>query len=313
MSRPQGNKSLELIKCILETLPQSIDEKSADGYTPLSLAFSLRRLDTAGALIAAGADQTTRDNSLKNLVHQIVHNIDYNAGVLRDFIQLVDRRLLKGMFLERCTSGPGAMTPLAYWLLNPERAEVEVLEIILEHSEGEDLLLMDRSGQLPLHQAIKAHSHQLAKVMIQHNPALLYRENAMGQTPLDLVESLYLHHRTDHAPQLRSGCYRIPIQDRQPRRFEAGADDQTQDEHDIVKTWKVCKEASAKSPGTRKLVSVMEANEVAKRLAEKSEHERKEREKGEQEHSGGWSGQHADADETGDEISRWYSLAKGSS
>lgn len=312
MSRPQGKQSLELIKGILETLPQSIAVKSTDGYTPLSLAFSLRRLDIARALIVAGADQTTRDNSQKNLVHQVLQNIDDNARVLQKFIKLVDRRLLKAMFLERCTDGPGATTPLAYWLLNPQRARVEVLEVILEHSEGEDLLLMDRSGQLPLHQAIKAHSHQLAEVMIQNNPALLYRENAMGQTPLDLVESLYLHHRTDHPPRLTSTqYYRQAIQDREPWKFVAKADDQAQDEHDIVKTWKVCKESAARFPGTRKLVSVMEANEVAKRLAEKSEHKRKQLEMGDQEHRRDWSGQHENADEKGDEVSRWYHSAEG--
>lgn len=312
MSRPQGKKSLELIKGILETLPRSIDVKSTGGYTPLSLAFSLRRLDIARALIAAGADQTTRDNSQRNLVHQVLGNIDDNARVLQNFIKLVDRRLLKAMFLERCTDGPGATTPLAYWLLNRQRANVEVLEVILEHSEGEDLLLMDRSGQLPLHQAIKAHSHQLAKVMIQNNPALLYRENAMGQTPSDLVESLYLHHRTDHPPRLTSTqYYRQAIQDREPWTFVGKTHDQTEDEHDIVKTWKVCKEAAAKSTGKRKLVSVMEANEVANRLAEKSEQERKQREKNDQEHRRDWSGRHEDDEEKGDEVSRWYHSAQG--
>ena len=300
---------------ILEALPQSIDVKSSDGHTPLGLAFSLRRLDAAGALIAAGADQTARDYTLKNLMHLILHNIDDNTTVLGSFIQLVDRRLLKGMFLERCTDGPGAMTPLASWLLYlyPQRAKGEVLEVVLEHSEGEDLLLMDRSGQLPLHQAIKAHSHQLAQVMIQHNPALLYRENAMGQTPLDLVESLYLHHRTDHAPQLRSSrhCYQA-IQDRGPWTFVAKADDQMEDEHDIVTTWKVCKEAAAKHRGSRKLVSVMEANEVAKRLAEKSEQERRQREAGEQMDKPRWSSRQDAANEKGDEVTRWYPLAKGS-
>ena len=313
MSRPEGKRSLELIKCILNTLPQSIDMKSADGYTPLSLAFSLRRLDAAGALIAAGADQTTRDSSLRNLIHQILHNIDDNTRDLRKFIQLVDGRLLKGMFLERCTNGPGAMTPLVYWLLNPHRAKAEVLEVILEYSEGEDLLLMDRSGQLPLHQAIKARCHQLANVMIRHNPASLYRENAMGQTPLDLVESLYLRHRTDHAPRLtpRSHHHQA-MQDREAWRFVAKAEDQMQDEDDTVKTWKVCEEAAAKYAGRRKLVSVMEASEVAKRLAEKSEQERKQREGGEQTQAPRWSRRHEDANEKGDEVSRWYHLAESS-
>ena len=312
MSRPRDKKTLELIKYILEALPQSIDVKSAAGHTPLSLAFSLRRLEAAETLIAAGANQTTRDNSLKNLIHQILHSIDDDTKVLRNFIQLVDKRILKGMFLERCTEGPGATTPLAYWLLNAPRAKAVVLEVILEYSEGEDLMLMDRSGQLPLHQAIKAHSHQLAKVMIQHSPALLYRENAMGQTPLDLVESLYLHHRTDHAPQVTSRHHhRQAIQDREPWTFVPKADAEAQDEHDIVKTWKVCKEAAAKFPGTRKLVSVLEANEVAKRLAEISEQQRKQAEAREQVQRPGWSSRQEDDNENGDEVSRWYGLAQG--
>lgn len=55
----------------------------------------------------------------------------------------------------------------------------------------------------------------------------------------------------------------------------------------------------------------MEANEVAKRLAEKSEHQRKTLEMGDQEHRRDWSGRHDDADEKGDEVSRWYSSAEG--
>lgn len=291
LSRVQKEQSLKVLNYLIQTLPESMETKSESGHTPLSLAFNRRRVDAAKALIAAGADQTTRDFKGRNIIHLALwsmHKSTTNdAARIESLLHLIDKRVRKTLFLERCQQSPGGTTPLAHWLsqnddyeyspyktLSKKRSSA-IFETILKHSDGEDLLMMDGSGQFPLHQAVKGRHHNIASLILQHDPALIGQENAMGQTPLELAEALYVRHCTRANPEIVPSARATALQDRHPDTFLDPSDDRRSvaDTDRAVLTWQVCKAAGAAhakqhSGRTRKLVSLHEAREVAKRLTE---------------------------------------------
>jgi len=98
----------------------SLHTKPSAGLTPLALAFSLNRVTAARTLIAAGADQTTRDQRGNNLLRILLCGIKNKAAnrscYLKDMLALIDRRLIPSLLTEGSREGPGAATPLARWL-----------------------------------------------------------------------------------------------------------------------------------------------------------------------------------------------------
>lgn len=281
-----------MVEYLIKAIPESLETKNDNGHTPLAIAFSESKHETIKALIKAGADQTTRDQEGRNILHLAldgIHgNLSENADELESLIQLIDKPLLSDMFLARCSSVPTGLTPVARWILGCGR-DPEVFKVLLKYMSGEELTMLDGSGQRPLHEAVKQQRHELVELMIQSNPALLHMENAMGQTPLEVAESLYIRNFIDHPPDMRYQHSRtLPTQDRAPHHFLPGREElELKREPAHVLTWKICRRAAEEHAGrvTRKLVSVNEAREVAKRLAEKKKQERAMRERQEAERS----------------------------
>ncbi|KAI4113181.1 MAG: hypothetical protein LQ338_008224 [Usnochroma carphineum] len=143
----------------------------------------------------------------------------------------------------------------------------------------------------------------------------------MGQTPLELAHSMYVRFCAKGNPDIHASRYKA-AERREPEDFvEAAAGDDDDDGDDwngvIKRTWDVCK-AYAENNGFagRQLVSVNEAREVARRLAErrKKEAEEKaemEREKEKEKEEGGsgyrgYRGYVAGGKKTkGDEVDEW--------
>ncbi|KAL8671283.1 MAG: hypothetical protein Q9168_004223 [Polycauliona sp. 1 TL-2023] len=313
LSEAESEKSLEVVNYLIAVMPDSIDLGSVQKLlTPLALAFVTGKVDAARALIKAGADQTTRDSTGKNLVHMaLIHASQADktdTQKLKELLNMIDKRVVGSLFTERCKDGPGGLTPLALWLAKPSlishvwygqtqsqsKLAPETFHILQEYGGGEPLRMMDGSGQFPLHVAVKSSYVAMVKLILDHDPALLATENAMGQTPLELAHSLYVRECAKGNPEIRHPSY-TPIDERKTEDFAAkdgkkeGEEADEDENNDVTKTWELCKAYAEKEPRKRKLVSVNEAREVAKRLADtnKQNNERmeeaEERRKGEQE------------------------------
>ena len=310
LSSNQNNpKSLEVINYLLSIMPSSVDlPASKNVLTPLSLAFLTGRLDAAHALIKAGADQTTRDSQGKNLIHLALRYLSKASSPdptkeLESLLSLIDKRLLPSMMTERCRDAPTGLTPLAYWLtlsseryyyygrnIDTARENPEIFTTLCKDFGGAEALeMMDGSGQFPLHQAVKRSCAKLVELMLEFNPGLLVRENAMGQTPMELAESLHVRDATKGNPDIKKKAY-VSLTKRKAEQFVPkdtssdsldGGEEEDEDEDNqdleeesraIRKTYRICQRAAKKHPEVmrkRKLVSVIEAREVAKRLADK--------------------------------------------
>lgn len=274
MARTTGERYRELIKYLINAEPQSLETKSTEGFTPLSLAFSLGRVEAIRILLAAGANPTARDALGRNILHLALYAVATHAVKLDDLLTLVDKPLLQELALERCSEAPTGMTPLARWLetSRQQKGRTETLTTLHRHTGGEALTMMSGDGQFPMHQVVKKDSgHRILQAMLKMNPALAFVENAMGQTPIELAEALYIQSATDSAPTIPSdSLYYSPT-----LTLKKDTVDLEAQEGRVVKVWKILRQAAAENPAQkRKLASVMQASEVARRLAQRQEVER---------------------------------------
>ena len=324
--------SLKLLRHLCKTQPESLHHRSASGMTPLQLAFTLHRVEMIKILLEAGADQTCRNNAGGNIVHSILNdnflNFEKDLGHIRELFGLIDPRLLASLFTERTTVDPGAATPLARWIHANIRSNyynhaVEVdrekfVQVILEFSKGEDLSMVNGEGDTPIHVALRYGADAVLRTMLECRPDLLFRENASGRTPYEMAEDAYLskevfndppslsassnaYHYGAHRRRIRAGQQDLSsVLSRQPETF---VEDPKDTRSGVEKVWQVCKEFAEKSQGTkRKLVSLVEANEVAKRLALK---------KGSAESEEKVADENTKDEEEvkGDEVAVWYYMA----
>ncbi|PWY77072.1 ankyrin repeat protein [Aspergillus heteromorphus CBS 117.55] len=298
-------ESCRLVEYLVQRSPQHIETKSSQGCTPLALAFSLHRVDFARILINAGANQTTRDRKGNNLIHLLLCDINCQAREepdnMESLLNLLDPRLASSLLIERSSDGPGSATPIARWmeyvklrwsrkdrpsgwrfdLRRETKGKLAIIRHLLTFAEPTDqkhLDVLDGAGSTPVHEAVKKQLPQTFKLMLNYRPDLLYRENATGSTPLELAVDKWTAEATfNPPPSLIDGKsseeeVRNEVRDvlrRWPESFEPDYPAKSQSERHQIYT-AAC-EGVVERPHKRKLVSLNEANEVARRLAARGE------------------------------------------
>lgn len=143
----------------MSVVPECLEQKSSEGWTPLQTAVLVQREEVVSYLISCGANQRTRDKLNRNVIHSMVNpqrsNFTANSNVqkLQSLIELFDEEAVKEMMVERCTVSPGALTPLAYWMSTNrgENKNGNFLVTLCRHSNGDDLEMINGEGDLPLH------------------------------------------------------------------------------------------------------------------------------------------------------------------
>ena len=182
-----------------------------------------------------------------------------------------------------------------------------------------------------MHAAVRYGVHIVLHTMLACRPNLLFRENATGRTPYELAEDAYLskevfsnppslypqngsHYYSDRRRQFR--CRRrietSGVLLKRPEEFLEGPRDDTPD---VEKVWNVCREFAAKAEGTkRKLVSLVEASEVARRLAAMQVGDNDREDDMEKEKDG--TDQEEDEEEEennlrSDEVEVWFAMGEG--
>ncbi|KAK3341505.1 hypothetical protein B0T25DRAFT_344013 [Lasiosphaeria hispida] len=300
MARP-SKKSNELVSYLVKARPEYLDVKSGDYLTPLMEACMLGRVDIAKILIDTGADQSVKDKSRKNLLHLILER-NPKAEKLEPFLALLDRDLLIRMVRERSSLEAEGRTPLHSFVVGVTQSWSEysydtnenmlkVFKVLLDISHeasSRALRMLDGSGDTPLHTAASKDlefSLALTRAIVDFDPMLLLRENAVGRTPAEVAHDRFVAHRM---VARRVGGYRQDDSvstwpDRLPEKFFQDKEtEKLNTEHEdtcnIAKAWRLCEETLASFAGTpkskRRLVSLYEANDVAKRLGEKHMNQR---------------------------------------
>ncbi|EXJ54315.1 hypothetical protein A1O7_09653 [Cladophialophora yegresii CBS 114405] len=286
LSPPREDGSQPTFDLLLEKMPDAVGVRAADGKTPLHLAFEVERYYAAKKLIAAGANQATKDHVGRNILHTMLDTIPIDKpDLLRSVIDMLDKTIVVPLLLERCsTIESTGNTPLAVFLgriTKHHSGWQESLKFLLLLSGGKDLEKMDGAGEYPLHTGVRKNHRELVQFIVEFRPDLLYWENATGMTVSDIATTSYLCHRIEHPPKLNESEKRH-IEDQPASDFMGTSQDEVEDQDRLEnedededgsgrgQAWRMRRFISglvAKYPGKRKLVGLHDANEVAKRLA----------------------------------------------
>ncbi|KAL3462436.1 hypothetical protein BJX64DRAFT_140139 [Aspergillus heterothallicus] len=285
-------ESTQLVEYLVEHMPHCLEVKSVTDYTPLGVAFRSNKPKFAKILIDAGANQAIRCENGMNLLHLVLkyysNHKEHPKPRYRELLGLIDPLLVPSMLVERCSCEPGSVTPLALWMASAwkynrtqaaEDQAVDILRTLLDLAEPSGqrhLELLDGSGNTPLHNAVNAVQGTPLKLFLTRRPDLLHRENAVGFTPAELAENRWIAKVTSNPPASPQGWSRCNYDYFNTRRSPCSLVDRLPAEFvkKSVPTFtakdihKICvKKASEGVSGKRKLVSLFDANEVAKRLA----------------------------------------------
>ncbi|KAI0427221.1 ankyrin repeat protein [Xylaria sp. FL1042] len=271
---PLGDTTNKLIEYLIKVCPSSFEAKSDLGHTPLYLACLMGRVQFARTLISAGADQSVKDKEFNNIIHACVTN-QPKVNQLRQMLELFDPELLGHMFRQRNNLSHGGDTPCHYYVkksnvhyhINVEESEtVNLLDLLLTFSKGEELEILNGSGDTVLHTAVVRSLPEQAKVVLERNPKLLYRENTVGRTPVEIAYDIFINSKVRRVGSIELDTKLAPyFVSRDPESFVS---DTKAPKPRVDATWEVVQQYLAKSEGKRRLVSLNEANDVARRLGE---------------------------------------------
>jgi hypothetical protein len=132
---------------------------------------------------------------------------------------------------------------------------------------------------------------------LEHNPDLIYIENANGRTPDEIARSRSLMEITNNPPTISISFYHPPVIESGWMSFLEPEDKEDSDEskeendaEDTLGTYRYAVECAAKCKSGRKLVSLVDARALAARLQRKSERESRmaEAEEGENKEEKNW-------------------------
>ncbi|KZL88206.1 ankyrin repeat protein [Colletotrichum incanum] len=293
---PPTEKTNNVIKYLVQACPNSLEYKSTLGDTPLWLAFYFGRLEFAKTLIEAGANQMTRNNSGENIIHAALQGMP-KACRLGPVLELVDSGIITHLCQQRNNIHESGTTPLHSWITavcnsrnrstyyySGKKYEtndqiLDVLNLLLKFSQGTELEMLNGAGDTPLHTAVMSNDKLLTKALIQYKPKLLYRENAVGRTPAEIAREnvtgekftaphpILLNNSNNANP---SAYVNMPVES-----FVKIDEDKENDTSNSARlskkqqVWERVRGVLERHPDKRRLVSLNEANDVAKRLGEK--------------------------------------------
>jgi hypothetical protein len=177
----------------------------------------------------------------------------------------VDKTLVRSLLTQRSYYVDGFYTPLARWFGKVQEGyaetynKPEILRIMLDFArliDNEDLDVLDGAGQTPLH-FVAQHDNlgYMLDIMLEYRPDLAHRENSTGRTPLEIAEEVAIAKYVKDPPdvEIMESWYQRAVLDTAPYHFVPKSDEP--------------RRTMKKIPGKRRLESLLDASEVANRLA----------------------------------------------
>ena len=145
-----------------------------------------------------------------------------------------------------------------------------LLHVHLEQSKGVELEMLNSAGDSVMHTAVMAESPWLTRLLVSFSPKLMYRENAVGRTSVELAYHKHIS-QVFSAPNNRDPGTQCsgPSAWLNTIREEALPSPPNKYEASVEGVWEICRLKMESHPDKRRLVSLHEANDVARRLGER--------------------------------------------
>lgn len=293
VGRRRDDRALPLVKYLVKAVPEAVTARCANGVTPLMMACTKGRAALVRLLIEHGADASERhQDTLENLLHVTLAESPW-AEQLRQMLDAFGPEALARMFCERShhTSRSEGRTPLHYWLSRCAQLHtrcrngkyygyddldqvLEVLRLLLSCSGGRELSQKDSMGNTLLHSLVTMRTDpRIIDALLEADPRqqqelLLHRENAVGLTPPELCRDWFLSNtavncgrRLAHTGRNVSSWPCL-----EPQQFCDMARQPLATGKAAAELLHAVEELARRHPGKRKLVSLLEAEGVTKRL-----------------------------------------------
>ncbi|OAA55763.1 Ankyrin repeat-containing domain protein [Cordyceps fumosorosea ARSEF 2679] len=200
-----NEESVELLEYLVKKYPELIQKKNSDGESPLMLACRLGRIEYVKVLLAAGADQSTRNARGENIICRSqwqpyggsaqTPSRPYRLGFEEPLV-LAAHESTGAPLYPPARLDLAALDDYYYFTIGYSRAPkpyrdqrvvVAVANLLLEYSKGEELDMLNRAGETCLHTAVKGEMGSLVRTLINFSPRLLMLENAAGRTPAEIA------------------------------------------------------------------------------------------------------------------------------
>jgi hypothetical protein len=276
------------VSYLVESRPGLIEARSVQQMTPLQTACFLGRLDIVEMLVKAGANQLAKESGWKNLLHSALH-FSPKAKQLQSLLDLLDRDVVIRMLRERSSLDTLGRTPLHLWIGNAVNTSryaktddiLDMLNLLLglsNEAASRALQMLDAAGDTPLHTLVFKSTEDalaMARVMVGLDPNLLFRENAVGRTPIEVAREMFVNSRIKPSnAEAYWGDQSVKnLPSAAPSTFLKTDQNEAREHEDtstVAKMWRLFEDTLSKFPTEpkRRLVSLYEANDVAKRLGE---------------------------------------------
>lgn len=295
MTGPVNDQQNRVVEYLTRTYPASLETKSSEGYTPLFMAFLLGRVQFAKTLIDAQADISVKDKKYNNVIHAALTNKPKKADELRKLLELLDPEMRSHLFMQRNGLAHGGDTPLHFWLQDANQlsysynyssrhgnyrselgkelnSNVEIIKTLLEVSKGVELEILNSAGNTILHTAVLRQLPAQMAIIVEANPRLLFRENAVGRTPSEIAYDRYIHEKVSSVEPIEDHMSDVTKLSAEPPSYflhkKLGNTKTDRSRKEL--SWEVCAKYLAKyqDGSKRRLVSLNEANDVAIRIGE---------------------------------------------
>ncbi|KAL7272073.1 hypothetical protein RUND412_005133 [Rhizina undulata] len=194
--------SLDTLKYFMTELGLS-EAKCNHGTTPALYAARLLRKSALRFMAPeeVGVNFAARDLYGKNIAHKLLegwtvymNNNKWNRKVKSfiEFLDIIPPNILSEAWRQRTFKSQ--LTPLAWYLSQNASIHIPTVTLILEYSKGDDLKIPDGEGNWPIHVLFQRGFSKVAKIVLDVFPDMLFKENAVGRTPIEIITDQYLIH-----------------------------------------------------------------------------------------------------------------------
>ncbi|KAF8473823.1 hypothetical protein BDZ91DRAFT_339191 [Kalaharituber pfeilii] len=265
-----GKNSAALLQFWFSKFPHLLESRNCRGLTPFLFAAAFDNVEAMKETISAGADVLAKDADQRNIVH-----IAAQSSNLESILSCLPKEMnIKDLVKHRAIC-KGISATVWYHIIEAN-CHLPSLKYLISISNGHGLEIINGDGNLPLHQAVSKGRVEVTELLLDARPDLINKENANGRTALDIVNDTFLldlvgkpvkilpdRWETPHVGGVDGVLCKLGQLNNHTLRVNEDFDSQS----NMHETRRLVLTAVQKHPVARIRATLFEANELAKRLA----------------------------------------------